>query len=215
MSDWKILPKELPFSGETVWVRINYWFGQPFKAVWNVLTETFTGVETGIEYPAWSVMRWKSQSALVLKMLGDTDIYGTAQGTERRRAQMVTFSEAGKIASISVYHAGGTGNLIFAIYENLETDLPGTRLAYTATVAANAAAGFQTVNLPSLYEVAAGAEIWIAWIFETNVGTRYGAGTPGRISTSQGWSSGMPEEFGSGDQANYRYSAYLSYWGVE
>ena len=59
MNPWKTLPTHLPTDGQTVWVRINYWFGQAFLATWSVADQTFTDSVSGLIYPAWSVMRWR------------------------------------------------------------------------------------------------------------------------------------------------------------
>ncbi len=59
MSLWKTMPTTLPADGQTVWVRLNYWFGQPFKAVWNLPTEDFISVDNSIIYPVWSISRWR------------------------------------------------------------------------------------------------------------------------------------------------------------
>ena len=63
MGPWQTLPQQIPTDGEKVWVRINYWFGQPFLAKWDraEATFTYTGPAWTIVYPAWTVMRWASQ----------------------------------------------------------------------------------------------------------------------------------------------------------
>ncbi|MBK6284978.1 MAG: hypothetical protein IPF54_22160 [Draconibacterium sp.] len=45
----------------------------------------------------------------------------------------------GQSTSISIYHNGGTGNLILAIYSNV-TDAPGSRLAISLSTPINATA---------------------------------------------------------------------------
>lgn len=61
-TDWKILPAQIPTDTEVVWIRINYWFGQPVLAQWSTANQEFTSVTNSIVYPAWVVGRWKSQS---------------------------------------------------------------------------------------------------------------------------------------------------------
>jgi hypothetical protein len=61
MKKWHIVPASLPVSGEIVWVRINYWFGQPFLASYNSSDQSFVSVDNSLSYPVWSVMRWKEQ----------------------------------------------------------------------------------------------------------------------------------------------------------
>jgi hypothetical protein len=58
---WKSLPLSLPNDQEEVWIRIKYYYGSPFLAVWDLETLTFFSTENSIEYPAYSVSRWKSQ----------------------------------------------------------------------------------------------------------------------------------------------------------
>jgi hypothetical protein len=58
-SNWKTLPNNLPIDGSTVWVRIEYYYGEPFKAIWNLSSKTFISVINSLEYPFWTVSRWK------------------------------------------------------------------------------------------------------------------------------------------------------------
>ena len=59
MSNWQTTPLELPIDGVPCWVRLNYWFGQPFRATYNVATEEWTSTVNGLTYPVWSISRWK------------------------------------------------------------------------------------------------------------------------------------------------------------
>ncbi len=59
---WKTIPQVVPTDGETVWVRLNYWFGPPFLALWDKTSQTFTEQIHGTYiYPVWSISRWASQ----------------------------------------------------------------------------------------------------------------------------------------------------------
>lgn len=58
---WKTLPANLPADEEVVWIRIKYYYSAPFLAAWDLATLTFTSSTNSIEYPAWTVARWKSQ----------------------------------------------------------------------------------------------------------------------------------------------------------
>jgi len=60
MSIWKTIPKNLPGDGATVWVRLNYWFGQPFQAVWSLANEQFTSVDNSMVFPVWTISRWRN-----------------------------------------------------------------------------------------------------------------------------------------------------------
>jgi len=89
--------------------------------------------------------------------------------------------------------------------------LPGSRLGVTDSTAINGSAGWQTVDLLSPVGVSAGQTIWLAWVFESNPGIRWDYGSPGRASSSQTWSGGMPVTFGSSTQADYIYSIFATY----
>lgn len=58
---WKEFPEDIPGDGITVWIRIKYYYGAPFLAVYTTSTQSFTSVTNSIVYPAWAVARWKSQ----------------------------------------------------------------------------------------------------------------------------------------------------------
>ena len=81
----------------------------------------------------------------------------------------------------------------------------------TAATTINSTAGWQTIPLTSPYSVASGQKVWLAWVFETNPGIRYVAGTPARAESPNLWAGGMPDPFGTATFANYRYSIYCTY----
>lgn len=58
---WKSLPLNLPADQEEVWIRIKYYYGSPFLAIWDLASQSFTSSVNSIIYPAWTVSRWKSQ----------------------------------------------------------------------------------------------------------------------------------------------------------
>ena len=145
------------------------------------------------------------------KKVGNTDVFGSTTTAVDRRAQPVTMTEDGTITSISIYHQGGTGDILLGVYAD-SGGLPGSRLAVTASTPINVVAGWQTVDLLSPVDVSAGSVIWLAWVFESNPGIRYEAGTPGRAASGQGWSGGMPSMFGSAMQSGYIYSIYAIYY---
>jgi hypothetical protein len=60
MTTWFTLPEDLPTDSSTVWIRIKYYYGVPFKAVWSLTSQQFTSVDNSIVYPAWTVARWKN-----------------------------------------------------------------------------------------------------------------------------------------------------------
>ena len=150
-----------------------------------------------------------------VETIGDTDIgykdvFGSTSNNMNRRASPVTFTEDGDITSISIYHNGGSGDVLLAVYSD-QPGLPSSRLGVTASTAINASEGWQTVPLESTVAVTAGQTVWLAWVFETNPGIRYTSGTPGRAQSSDTWSGGMPSTFGSSYVADYRYSIFCTY----
>ena len=142
--------------------------------------------------------------------LGNTEVYGLTSMNTSRKAMPVTFSEDGKISSISIYHNGGTGNMLLGVYSD-ESGYPGTMLGVTASTSVNSGEGWQTVVLTDSVSVYSGETVWLSFVFENAVGTRYTAGTPGRAVSPDGWGSGMPVEFGTSSKADYTFSIYCTY----
>jgi hypothetical protein len=120
-----------------------------------------------------------------------------------------TMPENGTITSVTMYHTGGSGSMILAVYDGEGT--PQNRLAVTATTAVSGTTGWQTINLTSPVAVTGGQTVWLAWVYESNPGIRYQTGSPGRYQSTQTWSGGMPDPFGSGSQSSYLYSIYATY----
>ncbi len=141
--------------------------------------------------------------------VGYTTVYGSTSTSSRRRAQPVTMPESGTITSVTMYHTGGSGNMILAVYDGSSS--PANRLATTASTPVSGTTGWQTINLTNPVTVAANSTIWLAWVYENNPGIRYQSGTPGRAQSTSTWSGGMPTSFGSSSQANYVYSIYATY----
>ncbi len=141
--------------------------------------------------------------------VGITDVYSSSSTSEYRRAMPFTMSENGTITSVSMYHTGGSGSMILAVYDG--EGAPANLLAVTPATAVGGSTGWQTVNLTSSVAVSSGQTVWLAWVYESNPGIRYQTGSPGRYQSSQTWSGGMPDPFGSGSQSSYLYSIYATY----
>ena len=142
--------------------------------------------------------------------LGNTEVYGNTVAIPYRRAIPVTFSEDGEIQSISIYHNGGTGNLLLGVYSD-QPGLPTTRLGVTAATVLNSGEGWQTVSLTSPVAVTSGQTVWLGWVFQNSIGVRYTSGTPGRALSTETWTAGMPAAFGSSSIENFKYSIYCNY----
>jgi hypothetical protein len=141
--------------------------------------------------------------------LGDTDVYGITSATLNRRAMAVTFIEDGDIQSISIYHNGGTGNVLMGVYSD-NSGSPGSLLGVTPSTPVNGSEGWQKVSLSSPVSVNSGETVWLAWVFSTYVKTRR-TGASGFQYSSGTWSEGMPSTFGSSTFGYSRFSIYCTY----
>jgi hypothetical protein len=142
--------------------------------------------------------------------VGNTQVFSSISTTINRRAQPVTMTESGTLKSIAIYHGAGSGNLILAVY-NTSGGLPNQKIAVTPSTPVTSAEGWQTVNLTTPVAVSQGSTIWLAWVFQNTVSTRYTAGTPGRAQSTALWSGGMPDVFGTSSVTSNKYSIYANY----
>jgi hypothetical protein len=141
--------------------------------------------------------------------MGNETVFASTSTMGNRRAMPFTMPEDGTIESITIYHEGGSGDVILAVYDG--QPLPDNRLAVTAQTAVQGSAGWQTIGLTTPVFVYGGTRIWLAWVFQNNPGIRYEVGSPGRAQSSQSWSGGMPDPFGASSQSDYVYSIYATY----
>ncbi|MGE5296210.1 MAG: FG-GAP-like repeat-containing protein, partial [Solirubrobacterales bacterium] len=147
---------------------------------------------------------------VVSSTVGYTTVFSNISAVANRRAQPVVAAQAGTLDSISIYHQGGTGHAILAVYSDA-SGLPGTLLGATSSTLINSTAGWQTIALQSPVAVSAGQTVWLAWVFENDPGMRWMEGTPGRASSTATWSGGMPESFGAATTNTGLYSIYATY----
>jgi uncharacterized repeat protein (TIGR02543 family) len=150
-----------------------------------------------------------SEVGACTETVGHTTVFGTSTTTANRRAMPFTMPENGEICSVTMYHTGGSGSMILGVYDG--EGLPANRLGVTATTAVSGSTGWQTIDLTGPAYVAGGSTVWLAWVYESNPGIYYETGSPGRAHSSDGWSGGMPDPFGSSTQSNYIYSIYANY----
>jgi hypothetical protein len=141
---------------------------------------------------------------------GITQVYPGTSTTANRRAVPVTFTEDGTIQSISIYHNGGTKNVLLGVYTDYNGS-PSAKLGATSSTVINGAEGWQTVTLESPVDVINGQTVWLSWVFENNPGIRYAVGTPARAQSPTLWPAGLPEAFGPSTFAGYKYSIYCTY----
>lgn len=192
---------------------IRYVTGTPARAespsLWSGGMPTTFGSSTFANY-RYSIYCTYLPGGAQPKTNGITEVYGLSSTTANRRAQAITFTEAGIIQSISMYHNGGTGRVLMGIYDDAG-GIPGVRLGVTSATNINSSAGWQTIPLTSPVTVNSGQKVWLSWVFENNPGIRYISGTPARAQSTALWAGGMPDPFGSASLANYRYSIYCTY----
>jgi hypothetical protein len=212
-------------SGQKVWlsfvfqnsVAVRYEAGTPGRAMssqtWSAGMPDNFGT-SGVSNYNFSVYCNYTPVEINEKQLGNTVVYSTTSTAANRRAIPVTFNENGEINSISVYHNGGSGNMLLGVYTDV-AGKPASRLGVTSSVAVNATEGWQTVALASPVSVSSGQKVWLSFVFQNSVAVRYEAGTPGRAMSSQTWSAGMPDNFGTSGVSNYNFSVYCNYTPVE
>ncbi|NOQ24983.1 MAG: T9SS type A sorting domain-containing protein [Bacteroidales bacterium] len=143
--------------------------------------------------------------------LGYTDLGDQNTTTANRRAMPLVMPESGVIQSITMYHLGGSGNMILGIYEGTAT-VPSNRIGVTASTVVSSTTGWQTINLITPVQVLEDDNIFLAWVYETNPGIQYLTGDPGRIDAGTTWSAGMPTTWGStATQSSFLYNIYAEY----
>ncbi len=177
-----------------------------------------TTYSTSVSVPAYgSKVLWKNDLvAYTPKLLGTQTVGGSATNITTRTAMPVTFTEAGQVVAVVLYHGGqlaSGGNLKLGVYDNTgATGLPGNKLAETNINETISYAGWQRLNLTSALSVTNGQTVWLAWIFEEIPQLWYAAGTPGRAGTTgTTWAQGLPSGFGTSTQASFVYLIHCLY----
>jgi|GEM_PF-191722 len=208
-------------GGSTVWLAWVYqsnpgiWYGSgsPGRADAGVgwsggMPDPF-GSSTQANYLYCIYATYTPAGGPTYKNIGYTTVFGSTSTAANRRAQPFTMPENGTIESITMYHTGGSGNMILGVYDG--ASLPANRLAVTASTALSGSTGWQKIYLTSPVSVTSGTRIWLAWVYQSNPGIRYQTGTPGRAQSTATWSGGMPDPFGSSSTTSYIYSIYATY----
>jgi len=143
------------------------------------------------------------------KVVGHIVVFPEINTSRYLMAMPFTMREDGTIHSITMYHLGGTGRMILAVYDG--EGFPGNRLGLTPETNVNSSDGWQTIDLTGPVTARGGQTIWLAWVYQNNPGIAYESGTPGRVYSDLGWGGGMPEQFGTYYQTNQIYSIYATY----
>jgi len=58
-NNWSTFPLHVPVDASENWVRIKFYYDEPFKATWDLASKTFTSSVNGFVYPFYLVSRWK------------------------------------------------------------------------------------------------------------------------------------------------------------
>jgi hypothetical protein len=176
----------------------------------NSRTATLTISGDGVSEKVISVTQSGAQ-ILSGNELGNTTVYSLATTTANCRAVPVTFTETGEITSISIYHSGGSDDMLLGVYSD-DAGFPDALLGTTAVSTVSTAEGWQTINLQQSVSVTSGQTVWLSWLFENSPNIRYSGGSPGRASSSKTWTDGtLPATFGSSSIASWNYSIYCNY----
>lgn len=60
---WATIPEFIPFDGQLCWVRVKYYYSDPFLATWDETNQQFISLLGGIIYPAWTIARWRENES--------------------------------------------------------------------------------------------------------------------------------------------------------
>jgi hypothetical protein len=139
---------------------------------------------------------------------GNTEVFSKTHTSGQRHAVNYTMPEDGTITSITMYHEAGDGMMLFGLYEDDGQGKPGILLGISAEMDVRNFAGWQTVDLTAPIFVPGGTTVWIAWVYENNIGIRYQPGSSGRTNSyaNASWRAGMPADYGPCFIFNYSYS---------
>jgi hypothetical protein len=211
-------------SGQKVWlawvfqksVGVRFTHGAPSRAqsieTWVAGMPALFGASTigTNKFSIFCTYTTDAAQPLTTKELGNTEVYNLVNEAPWRRAMPVTFSEHGNIQSISIYHNGGTGNMLLGVY-NDNGGFPGSLLRVTPSTGVNGTEGWQKVLLTSPVHVFSGETVWLSWVFRNGVKVRFTLGTPSRAQSGETWLAGMPDYFGESTIGTNKFSIYCTY----
>jgi hypothetical protein len=123
------------------------------------------------------------------------------------RAQQITIPSDGQIVSITMYHGGSSGSLLYGVYSDV-SDNPVNLLATTNITAGSEVMGWQEVSLTSPLDVNRDQKVWLAWVFQQGAELYFTKGTPGRAHSYDLFSDSLPEVFNTNSFADSIYSIF-------
>lgn len=127
--------------------------------------------------------------------VGYSEVFSGIAASPKRQAMAFTMPEDGKLMSLGMYHEGGRGKMLLAVYEGKE--VPGNLIGITPMTSVNNNPGWQTISLIEEVVVPKGDTIWLAWVYEDNPGVHYRISESQMVESDQSWEEGMPESFGN------------------
>lgn len=148
--------------------------------------------------------------------VGADEVYDLKSTSSYRMAEPITFNDMNinikntTIRSITIFHEGGTGNMLIGVYSDQDGS-PSSLLGVSQSTPINKTAGWQTLPLISPVSVDKGQTIWLSWVFEDNPGVRYTSISRNSAESEATWSGGMPITFGNSTFAGSLYSLYCTY----
>lgn len=144
-------------------------------------------------------------------VIGNATVYPEIAVHDERRGEAFIMPADGTIETMSIYHQGGSGEMLLGVYVGDST--PDVRIGVTLPTPVSTNEGWQTVTLTSPVWVPQGTRIWLAWVFQENPGIRYQLVATGWVESDQDWTTGMPARFGDCRQANRTYSICAAFTG--
>ncbi|PKP35600.1 MAG: hypothetical protein CVU00_01750 [Bacteroidetes bacterium HGW-Bacteroidetes-17] len=145
------------------------------------------------------------------QVIGNTTKFSILTSASNRRAMPFLVPHDGLISSISMFHNGGSQNMILGVY-NGTTLTPDSLIGVTEVTQVSPNDDWQTIDLVNPAKVTEGQQIWLAWVYENNPGIYYTNDYPGRVESGFPWPYGMPEMWGdTAKMANSIYSIYANY----
>jgi hypothetical protein len=157
----------------------------------------------------WLILLIAATCQAAQQTVGNPTVFQQVAYQDERCAEAFTMPTSGRIETISIYHEGGSGQMLLGVY--LGDTWPDACVAVTAPTAVSASTGWQTIPLISPVWISTGKLIWLAWVFEDNPGIRYQTTSSGWVQGGQGWTGSLPGSFGTDWQSNRLYSIYASY----